>query len=64
METFEIYFGLELAYLIFATSEQLSINVQAVKITVQEAVHGADLLVSWLKSLKSESELDSFLKNV
>ena len=60
METFEIYFGLQLAYLIFATSEQLSINMQAVKITVQEAVHGADLLVSRLKALRRESEFNSF----
>ena len=60
METFEIYFGLKLAYLIFATSEQLLINMQAVKMTIQEAVHGAELLVSRLKSLRNESEFHSF----
>ena len=52
--------GLKLAYLIFATSEQLSVNRQAVKIIIQEAVHGAEVLVSRLKSLRNESEFHSF----
>ena len=51
--------------LIFATSEQVSINMQAVKITVQEAVHGADLLVSRRKSLREvKVSLTAFMKNV
>ena len=34
--------------------------MQAVKTTIQEAVHGAELLVSRLKSLRNESEFHSF----
>ena len=60
METFEIYFGFNVAYLIFAASEQLSVNIQGVKITIQEAVHGATMLVSRLKSLGNESEFNGF----
>ena len=48
----KLYFGLKLAYLIFSTSEQLSINMQAVKITIQEVIHGAELLVSKLKEIR------------
>lgn len=46
MENFDTFFGLKLSYLLFSSSEQLSINLQAKNITVQEAVHGAKLLMS------------------
>ena len=46
MESFDTFFGLKLSYLLFSSSEQLSINLQAKNITVQEAVHGAKLLMS------------------
>ena len=38
MEKFDTFFGLKLAYLVFSSAEQLSINLQAVDITVQEAL--------------------------
>ena len=43
---FDTFFGLKLAYLIFSAEEQLSINIQAKDITVQEAVYGARLLTT------------------
>ena len=49
-ETFNNFLGLKLAHLIFSTCEQLSINLQSVDITVQEAIKGAQLLVKHLKS--------------
>ena len=44
MEEFDTFFGLKLSYQIFAASEQCSTNIQAVDITVQEAMKGALLL--------------------
>ena len=41
MRNFETYFALKLAYLVFSSSEQLSINLQSVDLTVQEASNGA-----------------------
>ena len=55
MEQFNTSFGLKLAYLIFAPTEQFSTNLQAIDVTVQEALRGAALLVSHLKSLKTET---------
>lgn len=55
MQQFNTYFGLKLAHRIFAPTEQFSTNLQAVDITVQEALRGAALLVSHLKSLRAET---------
>ena len=48
MEKFDTFFGLKLAYLVFSSAEQLSVNLQAVDITVQEALKGAELLIAHL----------------
>lgn len=55
MENFNTFFGLKLSYLLFSVTEQLSINLQAKNITIQEAVSGAKLLVSHLKSLRNDA---------
>ena len=60
MVDFDTFFGLKLAYLIFSSAEQLSINLQATDISVQEAVHGAELLTAHLRSLRSEAKFDAF----
>ena len=60
MEQFNTYFGLKLALQIFAPTEQFSINLQAVDVTVQEALRGAALLVSHLKSLMTETVYNCF----
>ena len=61
MEDFDTYFGLKVACLIFSTAGQLSTNLQAKDITVQEALHGAKLLVTHLRSLRSEASLIHFM---
>ena len=64
MEYFDTFFGLKLSYLLFSASEQLSINLQAKDITVQEAVRGAKLLVSHLKSLRTDAKYNAFYEEV
>ena len=64
MECFDTYFALKLAYLVFSASEQLSINLQAVDLTIQEATTGASLLASHLKALRTESKFDQFYSSV
>ena len=60
MEKFDTIFALKLAYLIFSSAEQLSINLQAVDITVQEALKGAELLITHLESLLNDTCFDRF----
>ena len=64
LEMFDTFFELTLAHLIFSTCEQLSINLQSVDITVQEAINGTQLLVKHLKSQRAESKFDAFYMNV
>ena len=64
METFEIFFGLKLAYLIFSPSEQFSTNLQAKNTTVQEAMRGAQFLITHYESLCSEGQFDRFYDQV
>ena len=63
MENFDTYFGLKLSYLLFSVTEQLSINLQAKDITIQEAVSGAKLLVSHLKSLRTDAKYNAMKKS-
>ena len=58
MDDFNTFLGLKLAYLIFSAAEQLSINIQAKDITVQEAVCSARLLTTYLRSLRNEKKFD------
>ena len=60
MESFDTYFGLKLPYTVFSAAKQFSVNLQAKNITVQEAIRGAKLLVSHLKSLRTEAHFDKF----
>ena len=52
-------FGLKIAHKIFSLTEQFSTNLQAVDITIQEALNSA-LLVSHLKSLRTETMFNRF----
>jgi len=60
MGQFETYFGLQLAHIVFTPAEQFSFNVQSVDITVQEAVKGSTLLVSHLKSYRTDKMFHQF----
>ena len=64
MEMFDTFFGLKLAHFIFSAAEQFSVNLQAKDCTVQEAIHGAELLVRHLKSNRTESKFDLFYDQV
>lgn len=64
MEMFDTFLGLKLAHMIFSAAEQFSVNLQAKDITVQEALHGAELLVRHLKSNRTESKFDLFYDQV
>ena len=64
MESFDTYFGLKLGHLIFSTSQQLSINLQAQNITIQEATRVAELLVFHLQSLSTEAQFNVFYDQV
>ena len=60
MDSFDTIFGLKLAYLLFSACDQLSINLQAKDMTVQEAVRGAKLLVTHLQSLRTDTKFNAF----
>ena len=60
MEDFDMFFGLKLGYPIFSAAEQLSINLKAKDVSVQEAIHGAQLLTTHLQSLRTEEKFDTF----
>ena len=64
MEQFDTYFALKLAHLVFSAAEQLSINMQAKDITIQEAINGAKLLTTHFKSLRNEAKFDFFYDRV
>ena len=58
IEMFDTCFGLKLAHFIFSAAEQFSVNLQAKDCTIQEAIHGVELLVHHLKSNRTESKFD------
>jgi len=64
MESFEVYFGLKLCYLMFSAGEQLSVNLQAKDTTIQEATRGANLLHAYYESQRTESKFDTFYSQV
>ena len=64
MEKFSTYFGLKLAHLVFAGSEQLSITLQGKDTTIQEAITASELAVRHLQRLRSDSSFDTFYASV
>ena len=64
LESFDIFFSLKLSYLVFAAAEQFSINLQAKDTTVGEGLKGANLLRSYLSSLRDEEKFSTFYGNV
>ena len=61
---FDTFFGLKLAHFIFSAAEQFSVNLQAKDITIQEAIHGAELLVCHLKAQRTESKFNQFYDQI
>ena len=64
MESFDMYFGFNLALLVFSSAEQFSTNLQAKDITIQEATNGATLLISHFNSLRTESKFNIWYEEV
>ena len=61
LESFDIFFSLKLSYLVFAAAEQFSINLQAKDTTVGEGLKGANLLRSYLSSLRDEEKFSTLM---
>ena len=64
MESFDTFFSLKLAHLVFSAAEQFSTNLQAKDITVAEGTRGARLLTSHYTSLRSEAAFTTFYQDV
>ncbi len=60
MESFDTFFSLKLAYMVFSAAEQSSTNLQAQDTTVAEGARGARLLRSHFTSLRSEAAFTDF----
>ena len=64
MEKFETFFGLQLGFMVFGVTEQLSVTLQGKNTTVQEAIEAAVLTEKHLRSLRKDAEFDRFFENV
>ena len=64
MESFETYFSLKLAFLVFSAAEQFSTNLQAKDVTVTEGSRGAVLLIAHYTSLRTEAAFSTFYEGI
>ena len=64
MDSFDTFYNLKLAYLVYSAAEQLSVNLPAKNTTVNEGLNGSCLLVEWLKSMRNETAFESFYGGV
>ena len=53
-EKFCTFFGLHLSHLVFSATEQLSINLQGIDTTVQEAIQASNLALKYLERQRSD----------
>ena len=60
LQRFDTYFGLKLSYLIFSGTEQTSTSLQRVDTSVQDALSGAEIAVSYLKRLRNDESYKLF----
>ena len=60
MEQFSTFFGLKLAHLIFAATEQLSLTLQAKDTNVAEGLQAAEMTKSYLEQQRTEAAFDIF----
>ena len=56
------YYGLKLSHLVFSATEQFSTMLQSKNLTIQEAVHGANLATNFLERQRSEVAFELFIK--
>ena len=64
MDKFSTYFGLELSYLVFSATEQLSITLQGTDTSLQQAVQAAKLAIAYMERQRSDAAYDSFYSHV
>ena len=60
----DTFLKLKLGMFVFSSPEQVSSNLQAKNITVQEATRGADLLIVHMKSLRTAEKFGMFYDEV
>ena len=60
MEKLDTYFGLQLADLVFASTEQLSVSLQAEDTTIMEALGATDIACNHLNSLQDDATFKRF----
>ena len=58
------YYGLKLSHLVFSATEQFSTMLQSKNLTIQEAVHGANLATNFLERQRSEVAFELFYQKV
>ena len=64
MEKFSTFFGLHLSYLIFSSTEQLSIALQGKDTTLQEAVSASSMAIRHLHSLRNDKDFECFYTRI
>ena len=64
LQKFQTYFGLELCYLVFAVTEEVSLLLQGKSTTLQDALQQADTAKSYLQRQRSDEAFRVFYKKV
>ena len=59
-EKFCTFFGLHLSHLVFSATEQLSLNLQGIDTTVQEAIQASNLALKYLERQRSDEAFNCF----
>ena len=64
MAKFETFFGLELAHMLFAATEQLSTSIQNKDTCVKDAIHGSKMVISFLDRQRHEDSYENFYRTI
>ena len=64
LDKLSTYFWLKLSHLVFSATEQFSTMLQSKNLTIQEAVHGANLATHFLERQRSEVAFELFCQKV
>ena len=64
VDKFSTYYGLELSYLVFSATEQLSITLQGTDTSLQQAVQATKLAITYMERQRSDGAYDSFYSHV
>ena len=60
MEKFNTYFGLELDFLIFSITEQLSVTLQCIDTNANDCYVAVNVTIRAPKSLRTDKKFESF----